>query len=311
MKISLKLPLLGLCAVAVAMVGCCTFSQKPALKFVTMPETYAQGTLGGEVTFATLACVSGAAKPTITYQWQREGADMPGETNRVLTLKNLTLTSPASFVVVVRAEGFGALISEPAVLSVGGLLLNTLPSSDVHTKAVSGGFLSVPVSATTISSGTSNECVLLGSGANQYDRVFKLNTTGIPSAATFAGRNATALPVSGGPPNPKPNPNLYTHLTVDTEGFATDAANSKNPDRLKTALVLKANLFNFPKIACSTTNIAGTINQARSGLSGFTNAPLSLDTMQKGWAHLQLHYDSKTLPTGTNTILFFYTYWKQ
>lgn len=309
MKTSFKLSQVVLCVAAVAMVGCCTYSPKPALQFVTMPEPYVQGLLGGEVTFSALARVSGSAKPTITYQWQRDGTDMLSETNRVLMLKNLTINSAATFTVVVRAEGFGSLISEPSVLSIGGLLPNKFGIFEVQSKTVSAGFLAVPVSATVTSSGTSNECVLLGTGANQYDRIFKIGTTGIPATATFAGPNATNFPASGGPPNPKSNTNRFTHLTVDTEGAASDG--SINPNGLRTALVLKTNALAFPKIACSTTNIAGTVGGSRSGLSGFTNAPLSLDSTQKGWAYLQLHYDSKTLPANTSRILFFFTYWKQ
>jgi len=55
--------------------------------------------------------------PTMSYQWEFNGAPLIGETNSILTLTNLALSSGGSYQCVV-SNAFGFTLSSSAILTV-------------------------------------------------------------------------------------------------------------------------------------------------------------------------------------------------
>ncbi|MBO0724436.1 MAG: immunoglobulin domain-containing protein, partial [Blastocatellia bacterium] len=68
---------------------------------------------GSDVTFSVVA--SGAAP--LAYQWQKDGADVPGATGAALTLTNVQTSDAGSYSVVV-SNSLGDVTSDPATLTV-------------------------------------------------------------------------------------------------------------------------------------------------------------------------------------------------
>ncbi|MEK7677627.1 MAG: immunoglobulin domain-containing protein, partial [Verrucomicrobiota bacterium] len=79
---------------------------------VSQPESRTV-TPGGDVTLA----VSAAGSLPLVYQWQRNGANLEGETNATLTLRGVQSTTSGSYRVVV-ANAVGVVASEKALLEV-------------------------------------------------------------------------------------------------------------------------------------------------------------------------------------------------
>lgn len=79
---------------------------------VTVPPASQTVTVGGSATFAVTATGAG-----LTYQWQRNGAPIPGATNATLTVTNLQDGADASFTVTV-TNSSGSVTSAPATLTV-------------------------------------------------------------------------------------------------------------------------------------------------------------------------------------------------
>lgn len=65
----------------------------------------------------TLAVVADGCPP-VTYQWQRDGQDLPGRTTASFELPGITSASGGSYTVVVRDSTGVTLASEPAVVAV-------------------------------------------------------------------------------------------------------------------------------------------------------------------------------------------------
>lgn len=61
--------------------------------------------------------VTAAGTPTLQYQWQQDGVDLPGETNSALHIP-ATVDSDAGLYTVLVFNGVGSILSEPAVLNV-------------------------------------------------------------------------------------------------------------------------------------------------------------------------------------------------
>lgn len=80
--------------------------------FVRSPQS-AVASVGESVTFQAEA---GGSEP-ILYQWQREQADLPGQTNALLTLTNLAVAQGGNYRLVAR-NPVGQATSEPATLAV-------------------------------------------------------------------------------------------------------------------------------------------------------------------------------------------------
>ena len=56
--------------------------------------------------------------PTIAYQWQRDGQDIPGATGQELTISAVVLADSGAVVRCLAKNGFGQVVSQPAVLRV-------------------------------------------------------------------------------------------------------------------------------------------------------------------------------------------------
>ncbi|MFM1769925.1 MAG: hypothetical protein RJA22_2454 [Verrucomicrobiota bacterium] len=87
-----------------------TFTGAPT---ITRPPQEQSGRLGQAATFEVVAL--GTAP--LTYQWQREGTNLPGATAATLLLTNLAFTDAASYRVIV-ANGLGSVTSAPVRLRV-------------------------------------------------------------------------------------------------------------------------------------------------------------------------------------------------
>ncbi len=88
------------------------------LSVTTPPSITAQPlglatTVGSNVAFS----VAAGGSPAPTYQWQKDGTNLPGATNATLTLDNVQLTDAGSYAVVV-ANSLGSVSSSAAVLTV-------------------------------------------------------------------------------------------------------------------------------------------------------------------------------------------------
>jgi hypothetical protein len=96
--------------------GSGTAGQCKELKLLVSPLTNAVAYLG--VSSAPLSVVASGTR-TLTYQWLRDGANLPGQTNAALTLPNPQFTNAGSYTVVV-ADATGASLTSapPAALAV-------------------------------------------------------------------------------------------------------------------------------------------------------------------------------------------------
>ncbi len=79
---------------------------------VSQPESRTAAP-GGDVTLA----VSAAGSPPLVYQWQRNGANLEGETNATLTLRSVQSANSGSYRVLV-ANAVGVVASEKSLLEV-------------------------------------------------------------------------------------------------------------------------------------------------------------------------------------------------
>ncbi|MBL9137872.1 MAG: immunoglobulin domain-containing protein [Verrucomicrobiales bacterium] len=86
---------------------------------VLFPPTVTTQPTGGTVEVGTHVVLSVAADGTspLTYQWQRDGVDLPGETGATLDLGAVTLSQGGSYRVGV-SNVVGTVTSDPAVLVV-------------------------------------------------------------------------------------------------------------------------------------------------------------------------------------------------
>lgn len=88
----------------------------PAVPVIlTQPATNQTAVVGATVSFTVVA----EARTLISYQWQRNGTDLPGATNPTLTLTNVGLDQSGTYTVKVTSSA-GSVTSNPAVLVVGG-----------------------------------------------------------------------------------------------------------------------------------------------------------------------------------------------
>lgn len=85
----------------------------PGVPVVTTQPSSQSVATGGSATFITVASGSGS----LTYQWQLNGGDLPGETNANLTVANAQTVNAGDYTVKVTNEN-GSAISAPATLIV-------------------------------------------------------------------------------------------------------------------------------------------------------------------------------------------------
>src|SRR5262249_59911234 len=83
-----------------------------ALVITTQPISRT-ATVGDNVSFTVVA----TGFPAPTYQWKKNGADVPGATQATLSLANVQLTDAGSFTVVV-SNSQGTVTSDSTLLTV-------------------------------------------------------------------------------------------------------------------------------------------------------------------------------------------------
>lgn len=83
-----------------------------SLALVTSPQSQ---TVDAGTTVTLTAAATGTSR--VSYQWQRNGADLPGQTNATLVLSNVQTTDTGDYVVVARNLS-GSTASRPATLVV-------------------------------------------------------------------------------------------------------------------------------------------------------------------------------------------------
>jgi hypothetical protein len=88
----------------------------PAIPAITAQPVATQTVaLGATVSFSVVA----EAQTPLSYQWQFNGNNLPGQTNATLTLTNVTSQQAGPYTVVVSATA-GNVTSSPAVLAIAG-----------------------------------------------------------------------------------------------------------------------------------------------------------------------------------------------
>src|SRR5215471_182884 len=90
-----------------------TVNPPPSVPVITTQPLSQTATVGDNVSFT----VAASGFPAPTYQWQKNGTNIPGATAATLTLSNVQLTDAGSFAVVV-SNSQGSVTSNPATLQV-------------------------------------------------------------------------------------------------------------------------------------------------------------------------------------------------
>ena len=103
------------------------------------------GAIGAPATFSVTA---GGVRP-LSFQWQKDGVDLPGQTSRVLTLASAIAEDAGEYTVVV-TNSFGAITSSVATLTFGPI---PNPSFEADTFLVWPGYVNgnVPISGWVVS----------------------------------------------------------------------------------------------------------------------------------------------------------------
>jgi glucose/arabinose dehydrogenase len=102
-----------------------TANQAPTITSHPVDRTV---TAGGSATFSVTA--SGA--PTLSYQWQRNGADIPGATGSSVTISGTTLADNGALFRAVVTNSFGSATSNDATLTV---TSNSAPAASITAPA--------------------------------------------------------------------------------------------------------------------------------------------------------------------------------
>jgi pectate lyase/pectin methylesterase-like acyl-CoA thioesterase len=163
--------------------------------------------VGSNVTFNVVA--TGTAP--LTYQWKKDGADIPGATGATLSLTNVQPSDAGSYSVVV-SNSLGAVTSDPATLTV-----TTGPTFLMRERFADGDRTTqiLPDSAAWFTSSGSNNLTAIVGQATQI----------VSSSRTLLAyfTNATETPVNLGV-----NQTLTLDFTVQFTGFDTAAAPGAN-----------------------------------------------------------------------------------
>ena len=124
---------------------------KTTTPFITSHPASLTVAEGGSAVFT----VSSLGTTPFTYQWQKDGVNIPGETNPVLTLNNVAPEDGADYSVIV-SNSAGNTTSNVATLTV---IANTIPIAEILN----------PGSGTTYAAGTSID--FSGTGSDNEDGV--------------------------------------------------------------------------------------------------------------------------------------------
>jgi hypothetical protein len=98
-----------------------TATESSGLPVIAAPPKSQAVPAGGAATFS----VSASSALPLTYQWQRDGAAIPGATTAVLGLPRVTAAEAGRYTVVVSTSA-GSVVSDPAVLTIGTSRLGNL-----------------------------------------------------------------------------------------------------------------------------------------------------------------------------------------
>jgi hypothetical protein len=83
-----------------------------------MPTIYLQpADVHGCLDYATAFAVGAGGSPPLTFQWRKDGVDLPGATDETLTIDPVT-ESDAGYYDVVVTNGYGSAVSDPATLTI-------------------------------------------------------------------------------------------------------------------------------------------------------------------------------------------------
>jgi hypothetical protein len=146
--------------------------------------------LGGSVTFS----VNATGAPPLFYRWLKDGALMPGRTNRLLTLTSLA-AADAGFYAAVVTNSFGSVTSTPASLTLTGA-----PPS-----------IFLPATNVLLCASTTLSVAVVGSPQLHYQ--WRLNGQDLP------GQNANSISIPGHPSNA----GNYSVVVTNNYGAATSA----------------------------------------------------------------------------------------
>jgi len=146
--------------------------------------------LGGTVTFS----VNATGAPPLFYRWLKDGALMPGRTNRLLTLTSLA-AADAGFYAAVVTNSFGGVTSPPASLTLTGAPPSIFP----------------PATNVLLCASTTLSVAVVGSPQFHYQ--WRLNGAALP------GQNANSISIPGHPSNA----GNYSVVVTNNYGAATSA----------------------------------------------------------------------------------------
>lgn len=215
---------------------------------VVAPIANQTGGEGGSVTFAASATGNG----TLSYQWQKNGVDLPGATSATLTLANLQVSAADTYTCVVTNTLNGTVTSTTATAS---LAVNAGPTvAALAGQTVAEG---APASFTATASG-------LGTLAYQWRRNGTvLDATANPSAAT-----ATLTLAAVGAAEDQA---VYSCLVTDTVNGVT-ASTASNGATLSVA-----------KLPVFTTDVASQGYTLAAGTATFTAAATGNGALAYQW----------------------------
>ena len=249
---------------------------------VTQPQSQTV-TNGSQVTFDVIA----QSRVALSYQWQKNGADLPGATDSSLTLIGVSTADQATYRAVV-TNSYGSTTSAGAALTVNTVLtppsITTQPSSQT---ALLGGSATFNVTATgtqplayqwalngTDISGQTNSSlnVLNASQADQGSYLVRVSNPGgttnsQPVSLTVVAPNASSVPYTG-------SGTVYSQNFDSLPNPGTISVNADNPVKIGAATYGLANPFDF-----SFPILPNSVDPATGiGLGG-----LGLSNSMPGW----------------------------
>jgi len=203
---------------------------------VNQPASQTAG-LGSNATI--IATASGTAP--LAWQWQINGANLPGQTNPALTLTNLQWTDTGIYSVIV-TNNYGSVTSSPAALTV--VWPPVITSQPAGLTVLAGGSAVFNVGVT-------------GTGPFSYQ--WQLNGTNLPDGiiATVAGTGTAGYAGDGGP---------ATNATLRPFSLALDAGGNLYVAESANAVIRRVDTNGI------VTTVAGTGTAGFSGDGGLATA---------------------------------------
>lgn len=249
---------------------------------VTQPQSQTV-TNGSQVTFDVIA----QSRVALSYQWQKDGADLPGATNSSFTLIGVSTAAQGTYRVVV-TNSYGSTTSAGASLTVNTTLrppsITTQPSSQT---VLLGGSATFNVTATgtqplayqwglngTDISGQTNSSlnVVNASQADQGSYVVRVSNPGgttnsQPVSLSIVAPNPSSVPYTG-------SGTVYSQNFDSLPNPGTSSVNADNPVKIGATTYGLANSFDF-----SFPILPNSVDPATGiGLGG-----LGLSNSMPGW----------------------------